>query len=132
MKFHFRMFRYFTKILFIFFILSEFNIAGARNIRFEHLGLNEGLSQTSVLCILQDRQGFLWFGTEDGLNKYDGYKFDVYRHNPDDKNSLSNNYVWSIYEDAEGSLWIGTRGGLNKFDRKAEKFTRYQNEPDNP
>jgi len=131
MRFHFNTFSCFPKILLIIFILFDINIAGNRNIRFEHLGLNEGLSQASVLCILQDRQGFLWFGTEDGLNKYDGYKFDVYRHNPDDRNSLSNNYIWSIFEDTEGSLWIGTRNGLNKFNKKTEKFTHFQNEPEN-
>jgi DNA-binding NtrC family response regulator/ligand-binding sensor domain-containing protein len=77
----------------------------------------------------------MWFGTEDGLNKYDGYKFTVYKSVPDDSTSLSHNFVYSIYEspDETGTLWIGTfGGGLNKFDRNKEQFTRYQADPNNP
>ncbi len=103
------------------------------NIRFEHLGVKQGLSQASVFSILQDRQGFLWFGTQDGLNKYDGYKFIVYRNDPDDKTSLSNNFVSRILEDSGGILWITTiGGGLNKFHKKTETFTRYQYREHNP
>ncbi|MCP5049890.1 MAG: histidine kinase, partial [bacterium] len=107
--------------------------AQKNNIRFQHLSLEHDLSQASVLCILQDSQGFMWFGTQDGLNKYDGYRFTVYRHNPGDRASLSANYIWSIFEDSTGNLWIGTNGGgLNQFDRSSDTFTRYQNQADNP
>ncbi|MCP4601580.1 MAG: response regulator [Proteobacteria bacterium] len=83
--------------------------------------------------MLQDRQGFLWFATADGLNKYDGYKFTIYRNDPDDRTSLSHNYLRAIFEDANGTLWIGTNGGgLNKFNTKTETFTRYLNQADNP
>ncbi len=103
------------------------------NIRFEHISLEQGLSQVTVNCILQDRQGFMWFGTQDGLNKYDGYKFTVYHYDPENNASLSNNFIWSIQEDARGNLWIGTcSGGLNKFDPKTETFTSYQHQADNP
>jgi ligand-binding sensor domain-containing protein len=103
------------------------------NIHFERISREQGLSQVSVLCIIQDRQGFMWFGTQDGLNKYDGYQFVIYRHDPGNINSLSGNYIRSIHEDTVGNLWIGTQGGgLNKFDRKTETFTRYQNQADNP
>ena len=97
------------------------------NIRFDRISIEQGLSQVTVNCILQDRQGFVWFGTQDGLNKYDGYKFSIYRHDPENSASLSNNNIWSIFEDANGNLRIGTPGGgLNKFNKKTEIFTRYQ------
>jgi signal transduction histidine kinase/ligand-binding sensor domain-containing protein/DNA-binding response OmpR family regulator len=96
------------------------------NIRFGHLTTNDGLSQSTIYCIYQDSRGFLWFGTRDGLNKFDGYKFTVYRNDPADSASLSYNIVKSIKEDSNGNLWIGTLGGgLNKFDRNSEKFSRY-------
>jgi len=106
--------------------------AARHRLRFEHISLEQGLSQSSVLCILQDSKGFMWFGTEDGLNKYDGYSFTVYRHSPGDPDSLSNNRVRSIYQDREGTIWIGTDGGLNKLDRETERFTSYQNDPNDP
>ncbi|HEY73315.1 MAG TPA: GAF domain-containing protein [Thermoflexia bacterium] len=96
------------------------------DIEFEHISVEQGLSQNTVNCILQDSQGFMWFGTGDGLNKYDGYSFTVYRHDPADPYSLSNNAIKTIYQDQAGALWIGTQGGgLNKFDRETERFTRY-------
>ncbi len=101
-------------------------------IRFDHLSTNEGLSQSTVLDIFQDSQGFMWFATRDGLNKYDGYEFTVYKNIPDDPNSLSNNFVYTIYEDNQGLIWIGTVDGLNKFDRNIETFTAYQHDPDAP
>jgi len=102
-------------------------------IEFEHISVEQGLSQSTVLCVLQDKKGFLWFGTEDGLNKYDGYEFEIFRSVPGDTNSLSNNAVRAIIEDSSGMLWIGTYGGgVDKFDPAARKFTHYQNEPGNP
>ena len=104
-----------------------------RPVTFERISIEQGLSQNSARCILQDRKGFMWFGTEDGLNKYDGYRFTVYKNNHNDSNSLSNDAVNSIYEDRSGVLWVGTeRGGLNKLDREKEKFTHYKNDPNNP
>ena len=101
--------------------------AGASGpVGFEHISVAQGLSQDSVNCILQDRQGLMWFGTEDGLNRYDGYGFAVYRHDPRDPNSLSHNRVRAIHEDADGILWIGTAGGgLDRFDRGTGRFTHY-------
>jgi signal transduction histidine kinase/ligand-binding sensor domain-containing protein/CheY-like chemotaxis protein len=104
-----------------------------RQIKFDRISVEQGLSQSSINCILQDRQGFLWFGTQDGLNKYDGYGFAVYKHDPLDSSSLSDNYIRSIFEDRAGTLWIGTfSGGLNKFDRAQERFTRFVHDPKNP
>ncbi|MGB8952034.1 MAG: two-component regulator propeller domain-containing protein [Candidatus Aminicenantales bacterium] len=118
--------------LLISFILPSFLPAQGLPVKFQHLSIDEGLSQNSVLCIFQDRKGFLWFGTEGGLNRYDGYKFKVYKYRSDDPESLSDNSVWTIFEDSQGTLWIGTLGGLNRFDRGTEKFTRYPHDPQNP
>ena len=84
-----------------------------------------GLTQTHVTVVHQDSIGFLWVGTQDGLNKYDGYSFRHFRNQPMDTNSISNNYIWSIAEDSDGNLWIGTNRGLNRFDRKTGAFKVY-------
>jgi ligand-binding sensor domain-containing protein/signal transduction histidine kinase len=100
--------------------------AGApRSLRFEHLSLEQGLSQESVKTILQDRTGFMWFGTQGGLNRFDGYRFKTFRSDPSDPASLPDNYVQASYEDGEGRLWFGTRGGLVRFDETSQKFIRY-------
>jgi ligand-binding sensor domain-containing protein/two-component sensor histidine kinase len=99
---------------------------------FEHILSDKGLSQNTIHCILQDSKGFMWFATEDGLDKYDGYNFTVYKNNPLDRNSISDNFIWTIYEDKSGTLWIGTNShGLSKFDRQTDKFINYANSPDN-
>jgi ligand-binding sensor domain-containing protein len=96
-------------------------------LKFENLGRNEGLSQSSVNCMLRDSEGFMWFGTQDGLNLWDGRKFKVFQNDPGDVASLSNNYVLSLCEDEEGLIWVGTMtGGLNVFDKKTETFTSFQ------
>ncbi|MFC2053097.1 two-component regulator propeller domain-containing protein [Chloroflexota bacterium] len=103
------------------------------NISFEQISLEQGLSQSVVLSILQDSRGFLWFGTQDGLNRYDGYDFVVYKHDPEDENSLSDNFILTIMEDAEGYLWIGTNsGGLNRFDPVTGQFNHYLHASDDP
>lgn len=104
----------------------------SNDLRFEVLSLEQGLSQNTVHCILQDSRGLMWFGTWDGLNRYDGVHFTVYKNDRDDPHSLSDNAVRTIYEDTAGVLWVGTGGGLNKFNRHTQTFTRYQYQPDNP
>ena len=94
-------------------------------LRFERLDSRAGLSHNTVLSILQDHQGFLWIGTSDGLNRYDGYQFTVYRNDPFDETSLSNNAVYKLLEDRQGTLWAGTSNGLDRFDRRTEQFIRY-------
>ena len=104
--------------------------AQKKDITFEQIFLDQGLSQSIVQCICQHRSGFMWFGTEDGLNKYDGYKFTIIRNDPDDPNSLSYNNITSIFEDRSGILWIGTfYGGLNRYDPQTKRFFRYQHDP---
>ena len=103
-------------------------MAGAQGLTmFEHLSVKQGLSQADVNCILQDSKGFIWFGTQDGLNRYDGYGFRVFKHDPGDPNSLDESWIVSIGETPDGTLWIGTVGNprsLNRFDRLTETFSR--------
>ncbi len=101
-------------------------------ITFKRISPGQGLLQNTITCILQDQKGFLWFGTEEGLLKYDGYNFTVYKNTSENPHSLSHDSVQKIYEDRSGILWIGTRGGgLNKFNRETEQFFHYQhNETD--
>ncbi len=95
----------------LFLFASTLSFSQYQNFKFGHLGTAQGLSNSNVYCILQDNHGFLWFGTRDGLNKYDGYSFTVYKNNPADKNSLSNNRINGMVEDADGMLWLATWGG---------------------
>ena len=78
--------------------------------RFEHLSSEDGIKQTATLCMHQDKEGFIWFGTERGIYRYDGYNFKLYQHNPDDITSIGNNTVQCIVEDSSGDLWMGTLG----------------------
>jgi signal transduction histidine kinase/ligand-binding sensor domain-containing protein/CheY-like chemotaxis protein len=101
-------------------------------LKFDFLSMEDGLSTALVLSIVQDQQGFMWFGTQDGLDRYDGYDFTVYKHDPADPHSLSNNYILALYVDRAGILWIGTWGGLNYFDAATERFNAYRHDPADP
>ncbi|HUG34299.1 MAG TPA: two-component regulator propeller domain-containing protein [Anaerolineales bacterium] len=95
-------------------------------LRFESISIEQGLSQSSVRVIFQDRRGFLWFGTEDGLNRYDGYSFKVHKREPSNPNSISDGWITAIAEDQDGYLWVGTRlGGVNRYDPATDSFTQY-------
>ena len=114
----------------LFFLCLLFSVILARegDIRFENLTTADGLSQHTIFAILQDHEGYLWFGTRDGLNKYDGHEFTIYQRDIYDSTSLSDNWVSALLEDRSGNLWIGTmNGGLNKYDRETGSFIRYQN-----
>jgi ligand-binding sensor domain-containing protein/serine phosphatase RsbU (regulator of sigma subunit) len=94
---------------------------------FQHLSVKQGLSQGSVNCILQDRKGFIWLGTQDGLNRFDGYTCKVFKHDPDDSLSLSDNFVLGLSEDSTGTIWVRTLNNpslINRFDRSAGTFRR--------
>jgi PAS domain S-box-containing protein len=102
-------------------------------VRFRHLTQEDGLSQNAGLAFWQDKNGFMWIGTQDGLNRYDGQTFTVFKNDPDNPASLSNNSINALAEDRDGFLWIGTwGGGLNRFDPRTQQFTRFQNDPNNP
>lgn len=113
--------------LFLFLMLPGAAFPQKHTLKFKHIGTNEGLSQSNVICMLQDSRGFMWFGTRDGLNKYDGYRFTTYMGTKEDEHSLGHNDIRDIAEDAEGNLWIATwGGGLNLFIRDREIFVRYK------
>ena len=95
------------------------------DIRFAHLSTADGLSQTKVAQIVQDDRGFLWFGTQFGLNRYDGYNFKVFVHEPGVATSLSGVFIRSLFKDREGSLWAGCDQSLNRFDAVTETFVHY-------
>lgn len=124
------------KILFLFiFLLNSSLILYSQSYRFYHYTVNQGLSQSVIHSIYQDTRGFIWVGTQDGLNRFDGYSFIKFLHNPNDTNSLSDNWVYNITEDSDGNLWIGTRQGLCRFNYDRNSFSRYthgveyQNDP---
>ncbi|PWA06110.1 hybrid sensor histidine kinase/response regulator [Flavobacterium psychrotolerans] len=114
-------------LLFLFLIFIGANIALAQNNHFffKQISTDEGLSQSNIKSILQDSKGFMWFGTQDGLNRYDGYDFKVFKNDPDNPLTLSNNYVTDISEDKYGNILISNRLGLDKFNRDTNKFTHY-------
>jgi ligand-binding sensor domain-containing protein/signal transduction histidine kinase len=105
----------------------------ATSIRFEHVSVDDGLSDSNVTCVLQDNVGFLWFGTGNGLNRYNGYSFSVFNHDPNDPQSLGADAVSALYQDQAGTLWVGTAGGgLNAFVREEGRFIRYLHDPERP
>ena len=113
------------KPLLLFLALAPSILEAQAERRFEQLSTDDGLSQSSVRSILRDHRGFMWFGTDDGLNKYDGYRFTAFKRDPEDPGSLSDNYVRELYEDRERVLWVGTNLGLNALDRETGSFRRF-------
>src|SRR5581483_8198004 len=95
--------------------------------RFTRFSVERGLSQSTVQAVLQDRSRFLWFGTGEGLNRYDGYRFVVFKHDSQDPKSLPSDRVTALYEDRQGRLWVGTEAGLSLFDHRTETFTTVPN-----
>ena len=120
-------------------VVVQLSQVGAQDIKFSHITSEQGLSVAGVNSIIKDHKGFMWFGTQEGINKYDGVNMTVYRHNPDDDNSLSNNFIYYLFEDGRtgntgtGSIiWVCTNGGgLEKFDTKTGKFIHFRNDPEN-
>lgn len=107
-------------------------VAQTAALRFERLSVEQGLSNRTVTAITQDKTGFLWIGTEDGLNRFDGYQFVVYRHNPFDRTTLPDHLVTCLYDDGEGRLWIGTGMGLSCYDARRGVFENYRHDPLEP
>ncbi len=103
-------------------IVLRISARNNENFYFSNLNLKDGLSQISVLKIFQDTKGFIWFGTRNGLNRYDGSDFVVYKHDPKDSLSLSDNHIWALAEDKDRNLWVGTARGLNRFDLKTNRI----------
>jgi len=106
--------------------------AERREILFDRIGLEQGLSQGTVTTMVQDHVGFIWIGTQDGLNRYDGRSVRVYEHRPGDATSLPHNAIQALVEDDEGRLWIGTQGGLAAWDRQRTGLTPYRHRAGDP
>jgi signal transduction histidine kinase/ligand-binding sensor domain-containing protein/CheY-like chemotaxis protein len=121
-----------TLILFIFLIQIGVGYAQKPMLKFRHIKVQDGLSQSWVKSICQDRQGFMWFGTYDGLNKFDGYATKCYYRNSKNKNGLISSAIESIHEDSQGNLWIGTERGLNLYDRMNDQFIHPDTWPQGP
>lgn len=101
-------------------------VAAERNgLRFYHLGQEDGLSHSTVFSINQDRKGYMWFATSDGLNKFNGYNFTVYRHAYGDSTSIASNTSRCIMVDGSGRIWVGTSEGLSLYDSDKERFVNY-------
>ncbi|HVU16622.1 MAG TPA: two-component regulator propeller domain-containing protein [Candidatus Didemnitutus sp.] len=97
-------------------------LSAAPAVRFSHLSTEQGLSQANVQAVLKDRDGFIWIGTEEGLNRYDGYRFVVYKHRIGDDTSLTDDVIYSLFEDRAGRFWIGTATGLCRLEKNTGRF----------
>lgn len=114
----------------VFLTLSTLLIsAQAPTLKFKHISTEQGLSNSTIESIYQDKRGFIWFGTRDGLNRFDGYQMVVYRYDHRDSSSISDNFIRYIYEDRHQNLWVGTINGLNRFDVAKNNFVRYKHNP---
>ena len=114
-------------VIFMLGIILSFCIEGNAydNINFRNITIEDGLSQATVETILQDSKGYIWLGTNDGLNRYNGYEFKVYRHEKNNLNSIVNNYIVDLKEDLEGNIWVGTANGVSKISYDNETITNY-------
>ena len=121
-----RVFNYHIWLLYLLIISCTNLYANPPKLNFKHISIEEGLSNSTIETIYQDKRGFIWFGTRDGLNRYDGNQIHTFRYNSKDTNSISDNYIKYIYEDSKQQIWVGTINGLNKFNPSTNKFTRYK------
>jgi len=115
--------------------LAGLGPAGAQHneVRFDHFSVEQGIGHKNAYCLMQDRQGYVWIGTKNGLSYYNGYTFESFRHDPEDPRTLSSNHVQALYEDRDGFIWVGTAdGGLNRLDRNTGACTVYKYDPRNP
>jgi ligand-binding sensor domain-containing protein/signal transduction histidine kinase len=116
------------KLSFLFGIIMalSFTWAKAQSVSFMHYQVESGLSNNAVLCSLQDNNGFMWFGTKDGLNRFDGYTFKVFRNDPANTKSIGNNIIYCLYQDDNGHMWVGTDRGIYQYNALAESFTIFK------
>jgi len=120
----------FRLLLYIaFFFIPYLSFSQPLKLKFKRISIEQGLSNSTIETIYQDKRGFIWIGTRDGLNRYDGYQMVVYRYDPKNAGSISDNYIRCIYEDRNQNLWVGTTNGLNRLDPAKNSFTRYKHIP---
>ncbi len=118
--------------LLLFTSLAAFDAAG-KLVRFEHLATNQGLSHSGITAITQDQQGFIWLGTPEGLNRFDGYDVEIYERVNGDDTALADDWIWSLAVDRTGMIWIGTNnGGVSRYDHASNSFTTYRADLDVP
>jgi ligand-binding sensor domain-containing protein len=117
-----------TFMVVVFFCSAEF-LSAQKNIRFQQLSVKEGLSQNTINCIFQDSRGFMWFGTQNGLNKYDGSSITVFKNDAKDTSSIASNDIYSAFEDKNKNLWFGTSSGLSRFNRLTNTFSNFDFDP---
>ena len=116
-------------LVLISFVPALYGFSRPPDIKFDRVTIEQGLSESAALCVTQDAKGFVWIGTQDGLNRFDGYTMRIFRNDAENPASLSNSYISVLYTDREGTLWVGTARGLNRFDRKKENFIQYFHDP---
>ena len=114
-----------------FVLLAPFIEATAQSLSFEQVSSQKWLYQRNISCLTQDKQGYIWFGTNNGVYRFDGYTVKEYRREAHNINSLIHNNVNCIYAGKDGFIWIGTWGGLTKFDPSMQSFTHYKHDPKN-
>ncbi len=114
-----------------FIIITHAGFSQPHPIRFQHLSVEQGLSQSEVFAIVQDKYGFMWIATRDGLNRFDGRNVEIYRHKLGDKYSLPNNSVITLFKDSRGILWVGTANGLAYYDDNTNSFRCFFKDPTN-
>lgn len=119
-------------IIFIFCIFSNTLFSGKENIKFRRITVEQGLAGNSVYKIIQDSIGYMWFETNNGLNRYDGYNMNIYQHDPHKPGRLRSTNFDLMCADKTGGLWIGTYNGLSRYDPVEDRFFRYKSEPNNP
>ena len=128
--------RHIKKVLAMVCILSCMNISTSyasmvENYNFKNITIEDGLSQSTVETIYQDSKGYIWMGTNDGLDRYNGYEFKYYKHDKDDKNSIPNNYIVDIIEDKKGYIWVSTINGLSRIDSDTDEIKNYCSDKNN-
>ncbi len=128
---HFYLKYYLFVFIFVLAGQSQNIIAQTDSIIIEHISTEQGLSHRHVHCVMEDSYGFLWIGTDDGLNRYDGYEFIVYKNDIGDTTSLSSPIISVLTEDEKGNIWVGTPNGLNLYQRHTDSFVRYTHDPEN-
>ncbi len=125
--------RAFSKVLVLLVLISTSSFSQGKIVHFEHLTSDNGPSQNSIYCMLKDHYGLMWFATQGGLNKFDGYKFTVYTHIINDSKSISSNDIDGLCEDKDGNIWISaSHAGVSEFNRENESFTNYQQKQNDP
>ena len=105
--------------------MKTLSLLPANDVRFRRLSLAQGLSQTRVAQIMQDDEGFIWFGTQHGVNRFDGYNFRVFKHDVGRAGSLSGVFIYALFNDSSGRVWVGSDQGLDRFEKETETFRHY-------